>query len=117
MKLAHRIFFVQAEDGIRDATVTGVQTCALPISGSWRSLDPDGVAGAFDGQTQDVKTWPQVGDGARRERAHGSHAGARGTARSPAPDPAASSATSLKIPPAVTASPAPGPWITSGLAR
>src|SRR6266542_4900030 len=25
-------FFVQAEDGIRDATVTGVQTCALPIS-------------------------------------------------------------------------------------
>src|SRR5207245_7614467 len=25
------IFFVQAEDGIRDATVTGVQTCALPI--------------------------------------------------------------------------------------
>src|SRR6266542_5685538 len=27
-------FFFQAEDGIRDATVTGVQTCALPIS--WR---------------------------------------------------------------------------------
>src|SRR5207245_10876371 len=26
-------FFFQAEDGIRDATVTGVQTCALPI---WR---------------------------------------------------------------------------------
>src|SRR5207245_6568205 len=24
--------FVEAEDGIRDATVTGVQTCALPIS-------------------------------------------------------------------------------------
>src|SRR5256886_10679653 len=24
--------FVQAEDGIRDLTVTGVQTCALPIS-------------------------------------------------------------------------------------
>src|SRR5438128_4268254 len=24
-------FFFQAEDGIRDATVTGVQTCALPI--------------------------------------------------------------------------------------
>src|SRR3989337_3082795 len=32
------LFFFQAEDGIRDATVTGVQTCALPISrtqGSW----------------------------------------------------------------------------------
>src|SRR5207245_5704982 len=26
------LFFFQAEDGIRDATVTGVQTCALPIS-------------------------------------------------------------------------------------
>src|SRR5436305_13155910 len=25
------IFFFQAEDGIRDADVTGVQTCALPI--------------------------------------------------------------------------------------
>src|SRR6266852_28586 len=32
------VFFLQAEDGIRDATVTGVQTCALPI------LVPGGVA-------------------------------------------------------------------------
>src|SRR2546430_10877178 len=30
-------FFFQAEDGIRDLTVTGVQTCALPIL-SLRSL-------------------------------------------------------------------------------
>src|SRR2546430_8637887 len=30
-------FFFQAEDGIRDLTVTGVQTCALPISSSSRS--------------------------------------------------------------------------------
>src|SRR2546430_10421069 len=31
-------FFFQAEDGIRDLTVTGVQTCALPIwrCHSWR---------------------------------------------------------------------------------
>src|SRR5699024_9041081 len=29
-------FFVQAEDGIRDRNVTGVQTCALPI---WESYD------------------------------------------------------------------------------
>src|SRR5690349_22717099 len=28
-------FFFQAEDGIRDLYVTGVQTCALPIS--WRT--------------------------------------------------------------------------------
>src|SRR5207249_5569205 len=27
-----RLFFFQAEDGIRDRNVTGVQTCALPIS-------------------------------------------------------------------------------------
>src|SRR5256886_13490916 len=27
------VFFFQAEDGIRDLTVTGVQTCALPIYG------------------------------------------------------------------------------------
>src|SRR3712207_6144573 len=28
-------FFFQAEDGIRDIGVTGVQTCALPISSRW----------------------------------------------------------------------------------
>src|SRR5206468_8204263 len=27
-----QLFFFQAEDGIRDLIVTGVQTCALPIS-------------------------------------------------------------------------------------
>src|SRR3989449_5759151 len=32
-------FFFQAEDGIRDVAVTGVQTCALPISGFGRALD------------------------------------------------------------------------------
>src|SRR3712207_7799676 len=32
-------FFFQAEDGIRDIGVTGVQTCALPISGpAWDAL-------------------------------------------------------------------------------
>src|SRR6266487_7195600 len=30
-------FFFQAEDGIRDGRVTGVQTCALPIFGSARA--------------------------------------------------------------------------------
>src|SRR2546430_13103361 len=29
--LRNTFFFFQAEDGIRDLTVTGVQTCALPI--------------------------------------------------------------------------------------
>src|SRR2546425_1702783 len=30
--LLYSFFFFQAEDGIRDKLVTGVQTCALPIS-------------------------------------------------------------------------------------
>src|SRR3989442_15030129 len=33
-RLRHAIFVFQAEDGIRDADVTGVQTCALPITTS-----------------------------------------------------------------------------------
>src|SRR2546429_6397510 len=36
--MTHHVFFFQAEDGIRDVAVTGVQTCALPIS----------VTGAFE---------------------------------------------------------------------
>src|SRR5437867_8266308 len=44
------IFFFQAEDGIRDRTVTGVQTCALPIYDipkpreRHRPLDVGGIA-------------------------------------------------------------------------
>src|SRR2546429_3484017 len=30
------VFFFQAEDGIRDVAVTGVQTCALPISAAFQ---------------------------------------------------------------------------------
>src|SRR5256886_3974732 len=36
---SHIVFFFQAEDGIRDLTVTGVQTCALPIL---LAFGPDG---------------------------------------------------------------------------
>src|SRR2546427_3244491 len=36
-------FFFQAEDGIRDLTVTGVQTCALPISGKGVVLAEGGI--------------------------------------------------------------------------
>src|SRR5437879_13600887 len=39
------IFFFQAEDGIRDTSVTGVQTCALPIS-----LPQGSVGFSIDGQ-------------------------------------------------------------------
>src|SRR6266498_969628 len=38
-------FFFQAEDGIRDADVTGVQTCALPISGEAVEADDLGADG------------------------------------------------------------------------
>src|SRR5258706_195117 len=38
MQSHFHVFFFQAEDGIRDWSVTGVQTCALPISHSSRHL-------------------------------------------------------------------------------
>src|SRR2546422_668045 len=50
------LFFFQAEDGIRDVAVTGVQTCALPISpapapgldpGRLRRLQLAGIASGF----------------------------------------------------------------------
>src|SRR5207244_8106069 len=40
-------FFFQAEDGIRDDLVTGVQTCALPIYAERREIDFDGDASDF----------------------------------------------------------------------
>src|SRR2546430_8171830 len=47
-------FFFQAEDGIRDLTVTGVQTCALPISW-WGSEGvgtvPHALIAAYGGDT------------------------------------------------------------------
>src|SRR5205807_6431475 len=42
---SYSFFFFQAEDGIRDYKVTGVQTCALPIfiarsaGGTWAAVD------------------------------------------------------------------------------
>src|SRR5947209_13845042 len=48
------LFFFQAEDGIRDIGVTGVQTCALPI---WNQIKigtkvPVSTGGSFQGQSQ-----------------------------------------------------------------
>src|SRR6266478_5266630 len=49
------VFVFQAEDGIRDLTVTGVQTCALPISVRacrWRpSADRAGAGTAYRSST------------------------------------------------------------------
>src|SRR2546430_8353361 len=46
-------FFFQAEDGIRDLTVTGVQTCALPIFELAQELDKR-AGGAAPGEKQRV---------------------------------------------------------------
>src|SRR5438309_3534361 len=47
-------FFFQAEDGIRDGTVTGVQTCALPISDIAVERATEGKAGRTQ-QFEDIK--------------------------------------------------------------
>src|SRR5947209_5119516 len=48
MTLLPRVFFFQAEDGIRDIGVTGVQTCALPISQPVRPPSLAAVGGHRD---------------------------------------------------------------------
>src|SRR2546427_739696 len=47
-------FFFQAEDGIRDLTVTGVQTCALPICGCCRDWVSHLQGAGFDVQVLDT---------------------------------------------------------------
>src|SRR5256885_6331460 len=88
-----RCFFFQAEDGIRDYKVTGVQTCALPISlqmGCWTPLEgfareprtdalwsARAVHGVQDfsrfeilegGQPRGTVQWSQIGRASCRER-------------------------------------------------
>src|SRR5690625_7886151 len=62
-------FFIQAEDGIRDGHVTGVQTCALPISlssGNFRILP--GVAQSPDESGPPAGTQGLRGFRARQRR-------------------------------------------------
>src|SRR2546422_7973887 len=68
------IFFFQAEDGIRDVAVTGVQTCALPISqvlehGETAWLVPPGnpaeLASAIELLAQDPDLRRRLGRNAR----------------------------------------------------
>src|SRR5688572_32587649 len=58
-------FFFQAEDGIRDLTVTGVQTCALPICGRRRKevVGIDGEPRARGAQGQPEQLGPERGSG------------------------------------------------------
>src|SRR2546429_9786778 len=52
-------FFFQAEDGIRDVAVTGVQTCALPISHRAAAPVSDG-SGAAAGVAEDLDGKPEA---------------------------------------------------------
>src|SRR5437763_3602048 len=47
-------FFFQAEDGIRDTSVTGVQTCALPILAGELGLPPPRFTGESGGPRRPV---------------------------------------------------------------
>src|SRR5207245_8234108 len=67
-------FFFQAEDGIRDATVTGVQTCALPISSWARPLRAAGRSRR--GRAHEARIAP-CGRRAARRRAHARARGQR----------------------------------------
>src|SRR5437868_9484985 len=66
-------FFFQAEDGIRDRNVTGVQTCALPISAA---IDPrlgdrpveEATRRTDEGQALEVLAIAQIGRASCRER-------------------------------------------------
>src|SRR2546422_11516978 len=51
---SHFFFFLQAKDGIRDVAVTGVQTCALPISVYDTSWHMGTVLGQPDGDRRYV---------------------------------------------------------------
>src|SRR5207245_6621030 len=76
----------EAEDGIRDATVTGVQTCALPILGARAAaglwLSPaDASPGAYlTGIRSRLRRWPAA-PGAPPPTARPSRAAARGARR------------------------------------
>src|SRR2546430_9234816 len=64
--LLTRCFFFQAEDGIRDLTVTGVQTCALPI---WQGgMEPNIRVGSAQGVAASMT---RAVAGAEREQREG----------------------------------------------
>src|SRR5262249_57321658 len=93
--VVHVCFFFQAEDGIRDWSVTGVQTCALPIclyhlefqntpacARAWQDHWCFGIPDGRDAHPSDVRPglagasalWdiPQIGRASCRERVESS---------------------------------------------
>src|SRR6266704_4168433 len=81
------VFFFQAEDGIRDRNVTGVQTCALPIS--TRPPGPERPPGSMRASLESRRVGPRPG-GARN--AGGARPRARRRIRERAPGPRGPSA-------------------------
>mgnify|MGYP002526847134 CR=1 FL=1 len=51
------VFFFQAEDGIRDMLVTGVQTCALPISRFLEEQEEEEQPASSDAPSSDTKIY------------------------------------------------------------
>src|SRR5437868_14214825 len=62
------VFFFQAEDGIRDRNVTGVQTCALPIYTLAVSSAPWGSASILLISYGYIKMLGEIGRASCRER-------------------------------------------------
>src|SRR5256884_6582594 len=60
-------FFFQAEDGIRDVAVTGVQTCALPIS-FYLWIYPNFMMNAYEGVMDTNLVLPLAVDKRSEER-------------------------------------------------
>src|SRR6185369_9745883 len=80
--LMSAFFFFQAEDGIRDSSVTGVQTCALPIFGRDRShhypVQPGfGRRGQGDQEGGRRAHWSRAGSARAAERDASRHRGTR----------------------------------------
>src|SRR5256885_7246787 len=71
-------FFFQAEDGIRDYKVTGVQTCALPI---WRAREGGAAGGCVRGGHRGNLSRRRTERGAQLPAAHASRRCARKTRR------------------------------------
>src|SRR5699024_1569912 len=102
-------FFFQAEDGIRDRNVTGVQTCALPIWTDWSSTT-----------TAPTRGWPTS------PTAHARPIGNAPVTFTPAPPAAGSTSDTAwtrppRSSPSTAGAPSPGsspvtrcsPWITA----
>src|SRR5215211_8714305 len=69
-------FFFQAEDGIRDHCVTGVQTCALPISAARiEARRPGAVERAAPGGTTHISVLDARGNAASLSSSTGSGSG------------------------------------------